>query len=296
MSDSYPIIDVTPALRLNDEQMGSKEKFWCRHPEEENGHWLFKYPQPGTGQHWAEKIAAEIASILQICHAQADLARFEQQQGSLPKSFSYGEQVLHHGNQMLEKAVRAYDPDKKFRQTDHTLENIWTAMEASFAVPAEQQAAKRRMAEYFVLDALIGNTDRHHENWGILRTSVDEAYQGIVAPSFDHASSLGRELQDARRDMLLAEGRVGNYVEKGHGGIYWSGDEKRAPSPLALVRQAARRYPDSFLPALGKLEKLEENRVADLVERVPDGWMSRSARKFTTALIHYNMEQLAALQ
>ncbi len=276
--------------------MGSKEKFWCRHPKEKDRHWLFKYPQPGTGQHWAEKIAAEIASTLQIRHAQVDLARFERQQGSLTKSFAYDGWVLHHGNQILEEAMLAYDPDKKFRQTDHTLENIWTAVEASFAVPKEQQAAKSRMAEYLVLDVLIGNTDRHHENWGILRITVDERRKNVVAPSFDHASSLGRELQDGRRDMLMAEGRVGNYIEKGHGGIYWSGDEKRAPSPLELVRRAAPHYPNLFLPALGKLEELGEGQVADLVRRVPNGWMSRSARKFTTALIHYNMVQLAALR
>ena len=29
-------------------------------------------------------------------------------------------------------------------------------------------AAKSSLAEYMVLDALIGSTDRHHDSWGLL--------------------------------------------------------------------------------------------------------------------------------
>lgn len=47
---------------------------------------------------------------------------------------------------------------------------------------------------YLILDALIGNTDRHHDNWGVLVTSEDGKFRYHLAPTFDHASSLGREL------------------------------------------------------------------------------------------------------
>ena len=46
-------------------------------------------------------------------------------------------------------------------------------------------------AGYLVLDAVIGNTDRHHENWGLLLRRTETGWKGQVAPSFDHASSLG---------------------------------------------------------------------------------------------------------
>ena len=116
-----------------------------------------------------------------------------------------------------------------------------------------------------------------------------------MAPSYDHASSLGRELQDERRDRFLAENRVGVYVEKGHGAIYWSEEDERGPSPLELVRRAARNFPDIFRPALENLERLDEKSLSELVDRVPSNWMSPSARKFAIAQMRYSIEQLGGL-
>ena len=294
VSDPYPIVEVQPEWVLESEEMGSKRKFWYRRPED-TAIWLFKYPQDNTGQHWAEKIAAEVASRLGIIHAKVELAEFQGKQGTVTESFARGGRELVHGNQMLERAVHGYDPDKKFGQSNHTLANIWQVMDSVFVEPEAARRAKLHIAEYMILDALIGNTDRHHENWGILRKRAGERWKGFVAPSFDHASSLGRELQDERRDRRLAENRVSNYAEKGRGAIYWSEDEPHGPSPLKLVRRAVRSYPDFFRPALVKLEKLDKSTMDNLVNRVPDDWISPSARTFAITLMCYNFEQLQEL-
>ena len=297
MPDLYPIIEVTRESVRESEDMGSKDKFWYLHPTEEEEYWLFKYPRFNTGEHWAEKIAAEIADLLGISHARVELAVFEKNKGSVTKSFAQEGQELVHGNQMLARAVHGYDPKRKFHQSSHTLANIWQIMDRVFGESEHAEQAKRHLAEYIVLDALIGNTDRHHENWGILRRER-KGYHWVdlfVAPSFDHASSLGRELQDTRRDRILAEDRIGEYVEKGRGAIYWSEEDQHGSSPLKLVRQATREYPELFHPALTKLEKLDERSVDDLVNRIPSDWMSPSARKFAIALRCYTLEQLQEL-
>ena len=97
-----------------------------------------------------------------------------------------------------------------YGQSKHTLANIWLAIGMLFELFADAaRKAKRLVAEYVVLDAQIGNTDRHHENWGVLVDLSEESVRLTVAPSFDHAYSLGRELRDTRRDWLLAANRVG---------------------------------------------------------------------------------------
>jgi len=207
-TDVYPVIEVQPEWVLEQEQMGSKDKFWYR--ETGTGHmdWLFKYPKPGTGQHWSEKVAAEIASHMKVRHAPVELAVFQGHRGSTTESFARDGRNLFHGNQVLAGCVLGYDTEATFRHSSHTLANIWQALEKAFFSDSAQHRAKLAMAEYLMLDALIGNVDRHHENWGLLRKLVKEQWQGFIAPSFDHASSMGRELLDERRALLLKEQRV----------------------------------------------------------------------------------------
>ncbi len=294
MPESYPIVEVLPEWVLGPEEMGSKEKFWYYDPDSETA-WLFKHPQDNTGQHWAEKISAEVASRLGMFHARVELAKFQGKRGSTTESFSRGGRELIHGNQMLERVVRGYDPNKIFNQSSHTLTNIWRVIDRVFPEAEGARQGKLRFAEHLVLDALIGNTDRHHENWGILRKRVGIRWRGFIAPSFDHASSLGRELRDQDRDRRLKEGRVGYYVQRGRGAVYWSEDERHGPSPLELVRQASRTHPDLFRPALEKLARLDENSLSDLVDRVPNDWMTSSARAFAVALMGHSLGQLGEL-
>ena len=229
MADPYRIVEVKPEWAIDREDMGTKTKFWYRDPDGDV-EWLFKHSRPNTGEHWSEKIAAEVASVTGVRHAKAELAEFEGERGSVIESFARGGRALYHGNQVLEWTVGDYDPKKKFHQSQHTLANILEGMDRVFVRPEAASEAKRTLAEYAVLDALIGNTDRHHENWGLLRRREGGVLKGFVAPSFDHATSLGRELLDERRDRFLTENRVGSYAEKGRGAIYWSGRAAR-PQP-----------------------------------------------------------------
>lgn len=303
MQELYRVVDVKEAIDpkvtpdLEDpvvgEPMGSKEKF--RYRDRENVRWLFKYPRENTGEHWAEKIAAEVASHLGIPHGSAELAVYDGKRGSVSKSFaneSQGQELVH-GNQALAETVSGYGTEeKRFRQSDHTLENIRLALERG---TDDAEESKRQFAKYVVLDALIGNTDRHHENWGILRTRTGGGWTSTLAPSFDHASSLGRELSDEKRTQRLTENSIDGYIGRGHGGIYWSNSEKRAPSPLELVRLAACCEPDLFRPAISRLEKLDDDSLRELVNRVPDGWMTPAARKFAVALMRYNIETMRGM-
>lgn len=293
--ESYPVIAIHAEWVLEDEAMGSKQKFWYRESDDVPP-WLFKYPQENTGQHWSEKIAAEIADALEILHARVELATFEGVRGSATESFARDGRELFHGNQILAGKTLGYDPSRKFRQSDHTLSNIFAALDGVFRTPEMAQAAKERIAEYLVLDGLIGNTDRHHENWGILRKRNPKGWTGMVAPSFDHASSLGRELVDEgpgkSRQRILAEGRVGQYSEKASGAIYWEATDRRGVSPLELVRRAAQTWPRTFRRALQMLDKLEEEGLRGIVAQVPAGWMSEISRSFVVELTCYNLKQL----
>jgi len=291
MPASYPIIKVKPEWNVNPEDIGTKRKFWYYGPNQENK-WLFKHPRANTGEHWAEKIAAETASAAGILHAKTELALHKNIRGSATENFARGGRTLFHGNQMLEVIVDGYHLDKRFHQSRHTLDNIWKVVEVFFVEPDDAKKAKQIIASHLILDALIGNTDRHHENWGVLVKRKGNEWHGMVAPSFDHASSLGRELLDARRDRLIEANQAGDYAEKARGAIYWSESDARGIGPLELARRAAHKHPEIFQPAAAKLAKIDEDIIRRIVDSIPFEWMSPSARKFAIALMCYNLDAL----
>jgi len=61
-----------------------------------------------------------------------------------------------------------------------------------------------------------------------------------LAPTFDHASSLGRELQDQRREILLKENRVEWYINRDSGAIFAQPDDKNGLNPFELLKFAFR--------------------------------------------------------
>jgi hypothetical protein len=296
VGDCYSILEIQPDWVLEPETMGSKDKFWFKGDKQALG-CLFKYPQPNTGQHWSEKVAAEVADALDILHARVELAVFQGINGSATESFARDGRELFHGNQALAGHVLGYDPNKLFGQSNHTLVNIFLALEQVFEYEDAAKKAKERFASFLVLDALIGNTDRHHENWGILRKRTESGdWRGMVAPTFDHASSLGRELVDDSpgkcRRRILEEKRIGQYAEKAPGAIFWHDLDRKGVSPLTLVRQAAPLHRDLFKLAMRRLEKIDRPILELIVWRVPESWMSELARTFAVELMCYNLNQL----
>ncbi|PCJ44697.1 MAG: hypothetical protein COA81_00005 [Alphaproteobacteria bacterium] len=71
----------------------------------------------------------------------------------------------------------------------------------------------------FVFDALIANTDRHHENWGIILKGARSKGQELIldlSPAFDNGTSLGYNFIDNKLSNYIGNKTwLDKYVEKG---------------------------------------------------------------------------------
>lgn len=85
MSDPFPIIEVPLDASQDIEDLGTKEKFWFRHPS--LGCCLFKKARLNTGEDWAEKIAAQLCKLLGLPHAEQELAIYKGEKGTVSPSF-----------------------------------------------------------------------------------------------------------------------------------------------------------------------------------------------------------------
>ena len=85
---TYQVIDVTVMADQADyEQLGTKKKFWVTGEKWGEKGSLFKYSRANTGEHWSEKCAAEICRVLDIPHAEYEIAQCAGEWGVISRNF-----------------------------------------------------------------------------------------------------------------------------------------------------------------------------------------------------------------
>jgi hypothetical protein len=152
------------------------------------------------------------------------------------------------------------------------------------------------LAGYLVFDALIGNTDRHHQNWGVVlapKTPAKAERPPLIlrlAPTFDHASSLGRELSDSARERYGTETALQRYIRNGKGGIFGEANTRHGLSPIAVAELLAVRYPKFFKPWQTRVSRLLAQDLNAIISRIPDERISTAGRKFALALLSLNQK------
>ena len=303
----YPIVDISSWKILSVEEMGSKPKFWVEEPG--GPKWLFKHRhRPNVGDDWAEKIAAEVAETLAIPHATVELARFEDKPGIISKDLvgSDPPRELVLGNSLLVEADPTYPQRNCYHVAEHTIERVFIAVGAEFiGLPAECpinpaiSTPLDLLVGYLMLDALIGNTDRHHENWAILQfTQTDAERRAVLCPTFDHASSLAHVLMDEERARRLTTKdrgySVAAFVGKARSAFYRVQGDRRPLSPIDAFREAENRRPDAGAFWREQLLNLDAGILDIIVSQLPDEIMSQTSKRFALELLACNRPNLSS--
>ena len=91
---------------------------------------------------------------------------------------------------------------------------------------------------------------------------------------------------------MLGDSRVGDYVERGRGQIYWKSTDSRGPSPLELTRLAVSQYSELFYRPIRMLDNVDESSLLEIIDSVPEDWMTPLARRFAFELMRYSCGQL----
>lgn len=304
LQPDYPIRNVTDWDAVNDEPMGTKPKYWLRPPVDER--WLFKKKhRPNSDDDWSEKIAAELAGLLGIPHATVDLARRHGNRGILSRDLvaECKAEELIHGNSLLVEADPDYPAGDIYRVAHHTIERIFSAFSArSVGLPLgtdfapEIAEARDLFVGYLLFDAWIGNTDRHHENWAILKYAGDRY---ALSPSYDHASSLGHNVQDDERaERLMTRDRyrqIAAYAAKAKSAIYRDRDDRKPVSTDEAFTLACVPCRAAGVYWLDRLRRIADDDATDIVRRVPQEIMSDVAKRFVSQILQANRTRLLTL-
>lgn len=291
----YPIIQVPSDAADLPEQLGSKPKFWFQ-----ENRYLFKEVRPGTGEDWSEKVASELCSLLGIPHADYELGLWNERRGVVSETFLPVGGRLIHGNEILAKVIPEYPLRKRYRVRQHTLRRVLGFVNSrAVNLPLGIQpftgvdTAADVFVGYVMLDAWIGNQDRHHENWGLVLTQDRKIH---LAPSYDHASSLGRiETDEEKRERLTTKDRnrtVEYYVERAGSAFYASPLSEKPLSTLDAFKSAARFFPLAALAWLKRLGDVSMDNTEHIFSDIPTDRISEVSISFAQQMLSLNRARL----
>jgi len=291
--------------------MGTKDKVWLRDPVAKN-RWLFKFNRINkhtevyAGEDWSEKIASEFAEVLGIPHAEVELAERNNKPGVISRNFIVDRrlQTLVHGNDLLVKIWPNYPTEQRWGVSLHTIANVLKLLSVDVIHPGGSNlphgidSASDVFVAYLMLDALIGNTDRHHENWAIIvdQQGASGAIRAEIAPTFDHASSLSRELTDENRQMGFSGEKtsfsVKEYCARGKSAFYRTEEDKNPLSPIGAFKLAAQTHTTAARTWLKRLADVSGAQLGEVVQRVPLERMSKLAKDYVLRMVELNRKTL----
>lgn len=209
------------------------------------------------------------------------------------------------GNQLLMMEDKNYPGFKKgrfVRVKEHTVYKVMAILDSTRSrnqaplwpgLPRGMDAAGVFVG-YLMLDALISNQDRHHENWAILLNL--ETREKFLCPSYDHASSLGSTERDHKRKARLETKdsgyTVGAYVARAICALYKTKTDKNPLRILEAFRLASRQREEAAKYWLRQLELIDEKTIADILRGIPEEAASTLALQFAEKMILENKRSL----
>ena len=271
----FEIVEVPVDAGEMLEPMGTKRKFW--YDDNSFGRVLFKEVREGSGEDWSEKVASELCRLMGIPHAHYELALWNGKKGVITPTVTKNGERLVHGNELLIEM----DPDyasksAQYRTPAHTVGAIADVLmrrkvavpDAAGLLPPALRDGLDVFVGYMLLDALIGNSDRHHENWGVLFQRPSGAGQEAetLAPTFDHASCLGRNEPEARIIARLSTRDRGfsveAYADRCQSAIFGDVNDSRPLAPLEVFGRFRGIRPEAASIWVQKIELISSRNAS----------------------------------
>lgn len=254
---------------------------------------------------------AKLCGLLGIPHAEYQLGlvrtryqdeTWDEKYGVLTASF-YNRPVerLVDGNQLLLSKDSSYPAENRYKVSEYTVEAVARVVAelemppARFcgSIPSSVETALEVFIGYTMLDVLVANQDRHHENWG----AIESSDRRMLTPTFDHGAALAPgEPVDRMQKRLETRDRgfsVDNFAQRAMS-PFW---DQPGGNQLSLHNAwcAFSRYsPGASNAWLGRLGNLQLDSIQAAFAALPEDRFPKVARDFCLKLVYSNRKRLLA--
>jgi hypothetical protein len=191
-------------------------------------------------QFWNEIIAYKLGRALNIPVPPAFVAYyqragFEPFYGCLIEWFyDYGtnDESLRGGH-IITRYIEGYDTKKGEKHNFQSLEQIFAAEQVENWL--------HDLTKILLLDAIIGNTDRHQDNWQIINYSLE--HKRLLSPAFDNGTSLGFKIRNEHLDGWL--NKLPKMAKNGYHHMKWQIDDAAQANHFELLQLLIAKHPAS---------------------------------------------------
>lgn len=248
--------------------IGAKPKriFICPSPAPHRfligGHrYLFKEPDgPHVVQIWSEVIAYELSRHTRVPVPPAFLA-------TAPRNGSPGvliEFFYGHANRPPARLIHGIERLQALR---FSMNYKRGSLHDNVDVCRLQRVPDWRFwwAQTLAFDTLIGNTDRHSENWGFLSTSEGDGKLAFsMAPAFDNGTSLGYLTREQDLSRHLQPRGLRRFLDRGTHHFGWTSGDKSGAKHVELCTRYAQHFSGSSA-TMQRVAAISDEDVDDLL-------------------------------
>ena len=197
----------------------------------------------------------------------------EKQSGALIEWFFFPQsdtEVYTAGGDFCQQYIPYFDRKKGKQHNFETVAVIFEDLAKKYSVFKEDW--REYWAKAFVFDALIGNTDRHQDNWGIIETFmyVEERVLKTVriSPVFDNGTSMGYNILPRKFKDFESCDKLEKYFLGGWHHMKWSLDDEAQLSHSELLIKFSDKYPETRRIMVNCLKKLNFDEFKKELERL----------------------------
>ena len=223
-------------------------------PLRPNWRYLLKESRKWTPwQFWMEVIAYRFGDLVGVKVPPAYVGVVHRDEGpvygALIEWFYSAEERYVEGARLIAPYVPKFDYKKG---QPHTLQTIIDAMTA-LGTPDNAKFAIQHWANVLTFDTLIGNRDRHPENWGLIATPVPstlrpgEIVRLRFSPAFDNGTAMCYEQQEDHLKDFDNGQHVLRYLthpKRARHHMGWSLEEYDVGNFFDFMNRFVSRYPD----------------------------------------------------
>lgn len=146
---------------------GTRNKCVVSNPEDDSVYFfktsMLKEGKDYKPEFWSEIISSEIGRLLGFNVLEYNIAKHGNEIGCISKSMNTEEECLTEGVSILTGYDNTYEPENKESYSTYTFHFIKSAIESfNFGEYVED------IIKTIIFDSIIGNSDRHQENWGFI--------------------------------------------------------------------------------------------------------------------------------